>query len=38
VAGCEGEVIQWRDVAFHVELDGMGTHFLEHEELETVRE
>jgi hypothetical protein len=34
VAGCEGEVIEWRGVAFHVELDGLGTHFFEPEELE----
>ena len=37
VAGCEGEVIEWRDVAFHVELDGLGTHVFEPEELERVR-
>ena len=32
--GCEGVVIEWRDVAFQVELDGLGTHFFEPEELE----
>ena len=36
VDGCEGEVIEWRDVAFQVELDGLGTHFFEPEELERV--
>ena len=37
VDGCEGEVIEWRGVAFHVELDGLGTRFFEPEELERVR-
>ena len=37
VAGCEGEVIEWRGVAFHVLLDGLGAHFFEPEELERVR-
>jgi hypothetical protein len=36
VAGCEGEVIEWRGVAFHVRLDGLGTHLFEPEELERV--
>jgi hypothetical protein len=36
VDGCEGEVIEWREVAFQVELDGLGTHFFEPEELERV--
>jgi hypothetical protein len=35
--GREGEVIEWRGVAFHVNLDGLGTHFFEPEELERVR-
>ena len=38
VDGREGEVIAWRDVAFHVELDGLGTRFFEPEELERVRD
>ena len=38
VAGREGEVIAWRGVAFHVKLDGLGTHFFEPEELERVRD
>jgi hypothetical protein len=38
VAGCTGEVIEWRGVAFHVELDGLGAHFFEPEELERVRD
>ena len=37
VAGREGEVIEWRGVAFHVKLDGLGTHLFEPEELERVR-
>jgi len=37
VGGCEGEVIGWRSVAFHVELDGLGPHLFEPEELERVR-
>ena len=37
VDGREGEVIEWRGVAFHVELDGLGTRFFEPEELERVR-
>ena len=37
VDGCEGEVIAWRGIAFHVKLDGLGTHFFEPEELERVR-
>ena len=37
VAGCEGEVIEWSGVAFHVKLDGLGTHVFEPEELERVR-
>ena len=37
VGGREGEVIEWRDVAFRVELDGLGAHFFEPEELERVR-
>ena len=37
VLGCEGEVIEWRGVAFHVRLDGLGTHLFEPEELERVR-
>jgi hypothetical protein len=37
LGGCEGEVIEWRGVAFHVRLDGLGTHFFEPEELERVR-
>ncbi len=36
VDGYEGEVIEWRDVAFHVKLDGLGMHFFEPEELERV--
>ena len=36
VGGREGEVIGWRCVAFHVELDALGTHFFEPEELERV--
>ena len=38
VGGREGEVIEWRGVAFHVKLDGLGTHFFEPEELERVRD
>jgi hypothetical protein len=38
VAGCTGEVIEWRGDAFQVKLDGMGTHFFEPEELERVRD
>ena len=38
VSGCGGEIIAWRDVAFHVELDGLGAHFFEPEELERVRD
>jgi hypothetical protein len=38
VAGCEGEVIEWRGIAFHVKLDGLGMHFFEPEELERVRD
>ena len=38
VGGCVGEVIEWRGVAFHVKLDGLGTHFFEPEELERVRD
>jgi hypothetical protein len=38
VRGCKGEVIEWRGVAFHVKLDGLGTHFFEPEELERVRD
>ena len=34
VGGREGEVIAWRGTAFHVELDGLGTHLFEPEELE----
>ena len=37
VAGCTGEVIEWRGDAFHVRLDGLGTYFFEPEELERVR-
>jgi hypothetical protein len=37
VGGSEGEVIAWRGVAFHVELDGLGTHLFAPEELERVR-
>jgi hypothetical protein len=36
LAGCKGEVIEWRGVAFHVKLDGLGTHFFAPEELERV--
>jgi hypothetical protein len=38
VAGCTGEVIEWRSAAFHVKLDGLGSHFFEPEELERVRD
>jgi hypothetical protein len=38
LAGRKGEVIAWRDVAFHVKLDGLGTHYFEPEELERVRD
>jgi hypothetical protein len=38
VAGCQGEVIEWSGIAFHVELDGLGTHFFEPEDLERVRD
>ena len=38
VGGAEGVVIEWRGVAFQVELDGLGTHFFEPEELEKVRD
>ena len=38
VSGAEGVVIDWQGVAFQVELDGLGTHFFEPEELERVRE
>jgi hypothetical protein len=38
VDGREGEVIAWRDVAFHVKLDGFGTHVFEPEELVRVRD
>jgi hypothetical protein len=38
VAGCKGEVIGWRGAAFHVKLDGLGTHFFEPEQLERVRD
>ena len=37
VGGAEGVVVEWRGVAFQVELDGLGTHFFEPEELEKVR-
>jgi hypothetical protein len=37
VDGREGEVIEWRGVAFHVKLDGLGAHFFEPEELERLR-
>ena len=37
VDGREGEVIRWRGVAFQVNLDGLGIHFFEPEELERVR-
>ena len=37
VDGLEGEVIAWRGVAFHVDLDGLGPQFFEPEELERVR-
>ena len=36
VVGCKGEVVEWRGVAFHVKLDGSGSHFFEPEELERV--
>jgi hypothetical protein len=38
VVGRMGEVIEWRGDAFQVELDGLGTHFFEPEELERVRD
>jgi hypothetical protein len=38
MAGCKGEVIGWLGRAFQVELDGLGTHFFEPEELERVRD
>jgi len=38
MGGCEGEVIAWRGVAFHVNLDGLGAHFFEPQELERVRD
>ena len=38
VGGAEGVVIEWHGVAFQVELDGLGTHFFEPEELERVRD
>jgi hypothetical protein len=38
VGGCEGEVIQWGGVAFQVQLDGLGTHLFEPEDLERVRD
>jgi hypothetical protein len=38
VVGCEGEVIEWGGVAFHVKLDDLGTRFFEPEVLETVRD
>jgi hypothetical protein len=38
VGGREGEVVAWRDVAFEVALDGLGTHLFEPEELERVRD
>jgi hypothetical protein len=38
MAGCQGEVIEWRGVAFYVKLDGLGSHLIEPEELERVRE
>jgi hypothetical protein len=38
VAGCKGEVTAWREVAFQVKLDGLGTHFFEPEERERVRD
>jgi hypothetical protein len=37
VAGCEGVVVEWLGDAFHVELDCLGTHYFEPEELERVR-
>jgi hypothetical protein len=37
VAGCTGQVIEWRGDAFQVELDGLGMHLFEPEELERVR-
>jgi hypothetical protein len=33
-----GEVIGWREVAFHIKLDLLGTYFFEPEELERVRD
>lgn len=38
VVGCTGEVVEWLGDAFQVELDGMGMHFFEPEELERVRD
>jgi hypothetical protein len=38
VGGSVGEVIAWRGVAFHVELDGLGAHLIEPEELERLRD
>jgi hypothetical protein len=38
VVGCEGEVIEWRGVAFHVKLDDLGTQFFEPEVFERVRD
>jgi hypothetical protein len=37
VAGCVGEVIEWRGDVFHVSLDGLGTQVFEPEELERLR-
>ena len=37
LAGCEGEVIEWRGVAFYVKLDDLGAQLFEPEELERVR-
>ena len=38
VDGCVGEVVAWRGVVFHVELDGLGAHLIEPEDLERVRD
>ena len=38
VGGVEGVVVEWSGAAFHVDLDGLGAHFFEPEELERVRD
>jgi hypothetical protein len=38
VAGRVGEIIEWRGLYFHVDLDGVGPRLFEPEDLERVRD